>query len=591
MANIGTLTAYIGADTKMLSAGLVRAKGLLVSFGGAVTSLLGPVGVLAAGAGGFYGMAKGLGVIADATKVAARIQVLNRVMLMTGKNAAYSEVELMGYKQRIIELGIAEKEALEISLLFIQSRLKLADATKIARAAQDLAVISGQNSSDAARTLTQAIVAQRPILLKQFGIITSLDKIYNGMAQSLHKTRDALTETEKRQGFMNEILLQSATVAGAYEEAMEDVGKRMTSIPRYVQEARAAIGKHFLPIMELAVDSIANLLKWLKRLGESEGMARFGGAIELLVKAQLPALVSGFQHTAIIIYESMEAGISSVEALGTAVGALFALLTRKIDLKTFSIIVGTAMDEALSEIADVVVAHDAAIADMADHWTKYYEILNEVTSRIVSGVEYSEEKLAKAFDKPVPTFALPEPVSLEQKFGGILEVIEDFNEHQEKSAAMALATIRDQYDLHAEWLESWAGKVSGAMSAAFQDFFFDAITGRLKSLQDYLTSFLNSIARIVSQKLATSFVEKLIPGFQHGGIVRQPTLAMVGERGPEAVIPLDRLERAGGLPTREERPINVSVNVNTPDVGSFKSSHTQIATQIAAALAAARRNM
>lgn len=591
MANIGTLTAYIGADTKMLSAGLVRAKGLLTSFGGVVTSLLGPVATLAAGVGGFYGMAKGLGAIADATKVAARIQVLNRVMLMTGKNAAYSEVELMGYKQRIIELGIAEKEALEISLLFIQSRLKLADATKIARAAQDLAVISGQNSSDAARTLTQAIVAQRPILLKQFGIITSLDKIYNGMAQSLHKTRDALTETEKRQGFMNEILLQSETVAGAYEEAMEDVGKRMTSIPRYMQEAQAAIGKHFLPIMELAVDSIANLLKWLKRLGESEGMARFGGAIELLVKAQLPALVSGFQHTAIIIYESMEAGISSVEALGTAVGALFALLTRKIDLKTFSIIVGTAMDEALSEIADVVVAHDAAVADMADHWSEYYKVLNEVTTRIVSGVEYSEEKLAKAFDKQLPTFALPEPVGLEEKFGDILEIIDEFNEHQAKSAEMGLATIQEKYDVHGEWLESWAGKVSGAMSAAFEDFFFDAITGKLKSLHDYLTAFMNSIARIVSQKLATSFVEKLIPGFQHGGIVRQPTLAMVGEAGPEAIIPLNRLERAGGMSTREERPINVIVNVNTPDVGSFKTSQTQIATQLAAVMTAARRNM
>jgi len=36
-----------------------------------------------------------------------------------------------------------------------------------------------------------------------------------------------------------------------------------------------------------------------------------------------------------------------------------------------------------------------------------------------------------------------------------------------------------------------------------------------------------------------------VPGFQTGGIVRQPTLAMVGERGPEAVIPLDQLESKG----------------------------------------------
>ena len=32
----------------------------------------------------------------------------------------------------------------------------------------------------------------------------------------------------------------------------------------------------------------------------------------------------------------------------------------------------------------------------------------------------------------------------------------------------------------------------------------------------------------------------MIPGMAEGGIVREPTLAVVGEAGPEAVIPLDR---------------------------------------------------
>ena len=33
----------------------------------------------------------------------------------------------------------------------------------------------------------------------------------------------------------------------------------------------------------------------------------------------------------------------------------------------------------------------------------------------------------------------------------------------------------------------------------------------------------------------------MVPEFQHGGVVTQPTLGMVGEAGPEAVIPLDKL--------------------------------------------------
>jgi hypothetical protein len=37
-----------------------------------------------------------------------------------------------------------------------------------------------------------------------------------------------------------------------------------------------------------------------------------------------------------------------------------------------------------------------------------------------------------------------------------------------------------------------------------------------------------------------------IPGFADGGIVTGPTLAMVGEKGPEAIIPLSQMGNMGG---------------------------------------------
>ena len=52
-----------------------------------------------------------------------------------------------------------------------------------------------------------------------------------------------------------------------------------------------------------------------------------------------------------------------------------------------------------------------------------------------------------------------------------------------------------------------------------------------------------------------------IPGFQHGGIVRRPTFALLGEAGPEAVIPLNR-----GLPPGLAAPnITVIVEGNTTE--------------------------
>ena len=48
-----------------------------------------------------------------------------------------------------------------------------------------------------------------------------------------------------------------------------------------------------------------------------------------------------------------------------------------------------------------------------------------------------------------------------------------------------------------------------------------------------------------------------IPGFADGGIVTSPTLAMVGERGPEAIIPLSKMGGGGGV------NINVTGGIST----------------------------
>jgi hypothetical protein len=51
-----------------------------------------------------------------------------------------------------------------------------------------------------------------------------------------------------------------------------------------------------------------------------------------------------------------------------------------------------------------------------------------------------------------------------------------------------------------------------------------------------------------------------IPMLANGGIVTSPTLAMIGERGPEAVIPLDRMSQMGGGGTT----VNINVNGGDP---------------------------
>jgi hypothetical protein len=63
---------------------------------------------------------------------------------------------------------------------------------------------------------------------------------------------------------------------------------------------------------------------------------------------------------------------------------------------------------------------------------------------------------------------------------------------------------------------------------------------------------VQAIARAVNAERLATYLERL--GLAEGGIVMRPTLAVVGESGPEAVIPL---ERTGGLGNN----INITLNV------------------------------
>ena len=292
----------------------------------------------------------------DATKVAARIEVLNGVMQFTGKRADYATTELERNKQALINLGIAQREALGIQQRFIQGNLDIALSTDIARVAQDAAVIAGVNSSEAAMGLTDAILKQRPILLKQYGIITNLDTIYNRMADSLGKARSELNETEKRQAFFNEIMRQSTTIAGAYDTAMGFAGKRLTSLPRLFEDAQQAVGRHFLPAFNDAISVAESFLKMITKIfGESEEE-----------KTSLEKLGTAFSNAA-----------AKVERLNKAFGA------GTIGLQQYRQEINQAMEEATTTVKK---SQAEVVAEILETSTTWAESVRQVEYAIEDGL-------------------------------------------------------------------------------------------------------------------------------------------------------------------------------------------------------------
>jgi phage-related minor tail protein len=121
-----------------------------------------------------------------------------------------------------------------------------------------------------------------------------------------------------------------------------------------------------------------------------------------------------------------------------------------------------------------------------------------------------------------------------------------------------------------------------------------ALQGR--ELQDVLKGLALSLSRMALTQ-ALRGIGKLTP-FADGGIVNAPVLfpmrggtGLMGEAGPEAIMPLAR-GPDGKLGVRGgQGQVNVTVNIATQDAASFQRSQAQVAALIARAAARGQRNL
>ncbi|MGR3485921.1 MAG: phage tail tape measure protein [Paracoccaceae bacterium] len=126
-------------------------------------------------------------------------------------------------------------------------------------------------------------------------------------------------------------------------------------------------------------------------------------------------------------------------------------------------------------------------------------------------------------------------------------------------------------------LRDLAGGMSRSIYTAATKPVIDGIGGALAGGVGGLMSAMTPFAK-------GGVVQGATPFAMHGG------LGVAGEAGPEAILPLardaqGRLGVAGG-----GGATNVTINVTTPDAGSFRRSSSQIAAEMGRALSRGRRN-
>ena len=106
----------------------------------------------------------------------------------------------------------------------------------------------------------------------------------------------------------------------------------------------------------------------------------------------------------------------------------------------------------------------------------------------------------------------------------------------------------------------------------FSDGFYRFIINPIKQAINFIADLIRAIGKIPGVKGIGNFLGGVdIPGFADGGIVTRPTLAMVGEKGPEAIVPLGRGGGVGGVTVNVTGGLSTSAEIGQAVVNAIRA--------------------
>ena len=217
---------------------------------------------------------------------------------------------------------------------------------------------------------------------------------------------------------------------------------------------------------------------------------------------------------------------------------------------------------------------------------------------------------------------------IEDDIGGLDDEVATLGLSLSDAASMAAAFqaelrgMQDSMLYTGREVQSMSRSIGGGLRRAFDGLVFDGerLSDALKSV---LTSVIdaaysaamqpvtNALGGVISNGINSVlgglmpfarggvFSQGRVTPFARGGLVNSPVafpmqggMGLMGEAGPEAIMPLVRGPdgRLGVSSSGGSGPVNITMNISTPDVEGFRRSQSQIAAQMGRALARGQRN-
>lgn len=205
----------------------------------------------------------------QAVSYSSRVEELSIVVGNVGKIAGYSADSIDYFVNSVKSAGISTAEATTVITKMIQNNLDLTKSFDLARMSQDAATIAGVDSSEALERIIHGIVTLQPEVLRNMGIMVSLEREYDKFAKTLDRTSKDLSPYQKQQVAMNAVLAQATAISGNYTSAMDTSSKQLRSFTRYMKEIYEALGTLVLPVYHDIIfglkDLFAEVRDWLEK--------------------------------------------------------------------------------------------------------------------------------------------------------------------------------------------------------------------------------------------------------------------------------------------------------------------------------------
>jgi len=537
-----------GVNNVGKKAGKDTGKGFKGGFGGALKGIGGVVagGLAAAGVGGF---------LKESVNAASDLnESLNAVSVSYGDVS--SEIVELG-DTAASRLGLSQTSFNEIATQFSgfadtiggegQGAVDFID--QLSERGADFASVYNLDVDEALQTFQSGLAGETEPLRK-FGVDLSAATVEaHAYASGIAEAGEPLTEAQKQQARYSALMEQTDKVQGDFQNTQGGLANAQRTLSANFEDMQAKVGG---PLLGAFADLTTQLLPVIETMGPilTQTMEELAPVITDLA-GQIPTLLEAFLPLLPIIGELAGLFLDLVAELLPVFMTLFeALLPVIIELlPVFIEFVQDAMAVLVPLFITLVEALMPIVEALLPVFLEIIEALLPVFLDLVEAFLPMIDRLLPLFIEFIE-FLTPILVFVAEILGEILVAAIDF-------FITAIENTIETVGIFADFFkETWEG---------IKSFFQDLINGLIGGFEGFVNGAIKGVNRVIDAINSLSFdVPDWVPeiggetfGFNigklseislprvalaDGGLVTGPTNALIGEAGPEMVIPLDRFE-------------------------------------------------